>query len=747
MPVPLAKRLHEVSFFRIYSGSRGAACAKLGAVAKAACHTFDGAGRLGPNTRCQYGTSVGAGVGTSVEIGDAAVHPADGRGRLGSDSAVVTASVSVRLLGPFGVARHGVAQALPPSRKVRALLAYLMMTPRPVERSALCELLWDVPDDPRGELRWSLSKIRKLVDEPGHARVRADREFVSIDRAEISVDACEVANTVEAGLAQAGPNVLERLAGRFAGEFLEGLTLDRSPAFGTWLVSQRHVFRVWHAQVLVRLAALSPSDPERGLAYLRQRLDLQRYDETAHADLLVALARGGRIEEGDAHVAAAGRLFESEGLPRAPLDRAWAHAKRVAIGACATRIAVAVERAIDARVGASGGRRASIAVMPFLAPPGPDGNLADGLSHDIISGLARLRNLFVVARGSTFALRDQTSNPQEIGRALNVDYAATGSVVRNGNRLLVTVDLCATDNGRVVWADAYEPPIADAFAILGNIAARIISSLDAEIGAAERNRAMLKPPNSLDAWEAHHRGLWHMYRFTGPDNEKAQRYFKRAVTLDLTFSRAYAGLSFTHWQNAFLFKSAERQAETDRAFDAAGRSLLADHRDPAAHWAMGRALWLRGEDAASVSALNEAVALSPNFAMGHYTLGFVQAQTGDPQAAVEATDVARQLSPFDPMLYAMCAARAFALFRLERCEEAAEWALKAAEKPNAHAHVHALAALILAAAGRLENAFHEAGVIRKLRPAYSIDDFLSSFRVLSDQERACRIAAKQIGIG
>jgi hypothetical protein len=63
----------------------------------------------------------------------------------------------------------------------------------------------------------------------------------------------------------------------------------------------------------------------------------------------------------------------------------------------------------------------------------------------------------------------------------------------------------------------------------------------------------------------------------------------------------------------------------------------------------------------------------------------------------------------------MCAARAFALFRLERCEEAAGWALKAAEKPNAHAHVHALAALILAAAGRLENAFHEAGMIRKLR--------------------------------
>jgi TolB-like protein/DNA-binding winged helix-turn-helix (wHTH) protein len=470
---------------------------------------------------------------------------------------------------------------------------------------------------------------------------------------------------------------------------------------------------------------------------------IARVSEAAHIDLLAALAQCGRIEEGEAYVGDTGRLFENEGQPRAPLDSAWARAKPATTRACAAAIAATVQPATDA----SRGRRASIAVMPFLVPRGHDRNLADGLSHDIISGLARLHNFFVIARGSTFALRDQISNPEEIRRALQVDYAATGSLLRDGNRLIVTVDLCATDNGRIVWADTYETPIADAFAILGDIEARIISSIDAEIEAAERSRAMLKAPNSLDAWEAHHRGLWHMYRFTGPDNEGAQRYFRRAVTLDPTFSRAYAGLSFTHWQNAFLFKSAERQVETDRAFDAARRSLLADNRDPAAHWAMGRALWLRREDAASVSALNEAVALSPNFAMGHYTLGFIQAQTGDPQTAVEATDVARQLSPFDPMLYAMCAARAFALFRMERCDEAAEWALKAAEKPNAHAHVHAIAALILAVAGRFEDSFREVGAIRKLRPTYSIDDFLSSFRVLSDQERRVRTAAKQIGIG
>ena len=390
--------------------------------------------------------------------------------------------------------------------------------------------------------------------------------------------------------------------------------------------------------------------------------------------------------------------------------------------------------------------RASIAVMPFQAAWKAAGNFADGLSHDVISGLARLRTLFVIARGSTFALRDETSNPQEIGRALNVDYMATGSVARSRDRVLVTVELCATDGGRVIWAHTYEAPLAQAFAILGDIPTRIISSLDTEMETAERNRAVLKPPNSLNAWEAHHRGLWHMYRFTAPDNEQAQRYFERATMLDPTFSRAYAGLSFTHWQNAFTFKPAERQAETDRAFDAAGRGLLADQLDPAVHWAMGRALWLRSEDAGSLSALNEAVALSPNFSMAHYSLGFVQAQTGDPQAALEATDAARQLSPFDPMMYAMCAARAWALFRLEQHAEAADWALKAAQKPNAHVHVHALAALILACAGRLEESFREAGLARKLRPGYSIEDFLSSFRALSDQERIYRIAAKQIGI-
>src|SRR5215471_15757239 len=162
---------------------------------------------------------------------------------------------------------------------------------------------------------------------------------------------------------------------------------------------------------------------------------------------------------------------------------------------------------------------------------------------------------------------------------------------------------------------------------------------------------------------------------------------------------------------------------------------------------MRRALWLRGEDAASLRELEEAVALSPNFASGYYAISFVQAQTGDAQAAIEATDITCDLSPFDPMMYAICAARACALFRLGRYEEAADWALRSGRQPNAHAYAHALSVLMLAAAGHLDEARCGMRLVHSLRPGLSIDDVLSSFRLLKDQDRAFRSIAKQIGMG
>ena len=208
--------------------------------------------------------------------------------------------------------------------------------------------------------------------------------------------------------------------------------------------------------------------------------------------------------------------------------------------------------------------------MPFLdrtVGNGARGGLADGLAHDVITRLAKLRSLFVIARGTVFALGERSIGPEEAGRMLNVDYVASGWVRRLRGRITVTVELAETRTARIIWAETFDDKLDDAFLILDEIGNRIVASIASEIEMVERNRAILKPPNSLDAWEAYHRGLWHMYRFTRSDNDQAQHFFRMAVRLDPAFARAYAGLSFTHFQNAFQRWAAARTGDRPRLRD------------------------------------------------------------------------------------------------------------------------------------------------------------------------------------
>jgi TolB-like protein len=403
----------------------------------------------------------------------------------------------------------------------------------------------------------------------------------------------------------------------------------------------------------------------------------------------------------------------------------------------------------DAPEDARKARRASVAVMPFddrSHAPGLRGGMAGGLAYDVITRLAKLRSLFVIAPGTVFALHERRLGPSEAGQVLDVDYVVSGSLQRDGSRLTVSVQLAEARTARVAWAEVFSQTLDDAFQVLDEIGNRIVASIDSEIETIERNRAVLRPPNSLDAWEAHHRGLWHMYRFNKADNLQAQHFFETAIRLDPTFARAYAGLSFTHFQDAFQLWAPRRQA-IDRAFDAAGRSIAVDERDPAAHWAMGRALWLRGQQDRSIGELEQAIDLSPNFALGHYTLAFVHSQTGDANAAVRYSDHSRQLSPYDPLLFGMLGARAMALVRLGQFDQAAEWGLMAAARPNAHAHIRAIAAYSLALAGRIDEARTNMAAIRESLPLYRVDDFLTAMQFDPATATLYRDVARRSGLG
>ena len=656
------------------------------------------------------------------------------------------AALQLQLLGPLQVSRGAEVLALPSSRKVRALAAYLATTTHEVSRSHLCELLWDLPNDPRGELRWCLSKLRAVLDEPGHARVQANGDALRLDLTGCEVDVLQVNHTLQSGMASLDADTLRALAARFRGDFLQGLEIPRSAAYSAWLTAQRRRFRAGQVAVLERLALVLPPGSGEAIVCIEAWLRLAPFDVRAHERLFEALAEGGRLREGDEHLAATARQYEAEGQDWARIGHAWRAAKLRHAAPSGVALVLPAEAQRPPEIATPTTRRASLAVMPFTdrtRGTAVRGGLGDGLAHDIITRLAKLRSMFVIAQGTVFALDERRIGAEDAGRRLNVDYVAGGSLRHEaGGRVSVTVQLTETRSARVLWAEVFVGKLDDTFGWLDVIGDRIVAAVASQIEVAERNRAILKAPNSLDAWEAHHRGLWHMMRFNREDNEQARHFFQTAVRLDPGFARPYAGLSFTHFQDAFL-GWAGRDDAAEMAYRVASQGLMADDLDPSAHWALGRAQWLRGRLSESLAELDTSVDLSPNFAHGHYTLAFVHAQSGDPQAAVDESDHSRALSPFDPMLFAMMGTRALALMRLGRHDEAADWAIKAAARPNAHVHILAIAQYCLTLADRGDEARQLAAAVQRAQPGYQVDDFLASFRYGADGAALIRQAASQ----
>jgi DNA-binding SARP family transcriptional activator/TolB-like protein len=649
----------------------------------------------------------------------------------------------VLLLGPLQVIRNGAELSEPPSRKVRALLAYLAMAPRPVTREKLCELFWDVADDPRGELRWCLSKLRSLVDGQATKRLIADRRQVSLDTASLHVDALVVARGAQKTLNSPSPSDLRSLLALFRGDFLEGLSIERAPSFENWLASQRHRFGQLRQQLLERLSSILPPESDDRIALLRECIEVAPFDEAVHIELVRTLLRRELYAEAENQIDASVRRFQTGGIDPASLKAALAAAQRSASRpASVSSVGVArFEPPTDRQAVATHGP--TLLLMPFTTAQENVAD-ADSVTSDIIFGFAKLRSIRVIARGTAFSLRSQT--PAMAAGIVNAQYVASGHLRRDGKKYLVSVELIDPKSDRIFWADEFSCNAVDSFAAPPLLATRIVSGLDAEIHVIERNRALLMPPASLDAWQAYHLGLSHMHRFTSESNREAQQFFTRAIALDPTFSRSFAGMSFTHFQNAFHLHVRESEREMASAIETAEQALQADPSDPAAHCAIGRALWLAHAHDGAVGELNQSIRLSPNYAFAHYSLAFVQCQTGDPGCAIHAADIAAQLSPLDPMMFGTYRVRTFALLRLGKIQEAADCAALVGRHAGDHFHAHAVAALTLAAAGRIEEARAARQRISALRPDYNFRQFTEALHMLDDLTGIYQKAAKVLQI-
>jgi len=232
--------------------------------------------------------------------------------------------LQIRVLGALEVARTGARVELPRSRKTRALLAYLALTPREHRREWLCQLLWPGVDDPRGALRWSLSRLRPVVSDSGRGPLGASHDAVQLETKDVEVDALRMRRLTGADPLGARTDALAEAAGLFRGDPLEGLDLPDAPDFQAWCVAQREELRRAEIRILDVLVDRLRPTPDEAVPYAQRRVRLDRDDEGGHVRLVEVLAAAGRGREADAHFRTHRRWLEGRGgRPGPRLVQAW----------------------------------------------------------------------------------------------------------------------------------------------------------------------------------------------------------------------------------------------------------------------------------------------------------------------------------------------------------------------------------------------------------------------------------------
>jgi pimeloyl-ACP methyl ester carboxylesterase/DNA-binding SARP family transcriptional activator len=224
-----------------------------------------------------------------------------------------SAELEIKLFGGLEIRRDGETVALPQSKKTRALLAYLILKGTPQRRDALCELLWEIPDDPRAALRWSLSKLRPMVNDGAAERLTADRERVAFKAHGAMVDVARAEEACAAGVEKLTHAQLADLCRLCSGQLLAGLDLPNQPAYETWRLGQQDRARRLHMRVIDELIARDETDNDERTSLLRRRVELDPDDAHAHARLVAHLASSGRRADAEAQADVSRRMLADIG--------------------------------------------------------------------------------------------------------------------------------------------------------------------------------------------------------------------------------------------------------------------------------------------------------------------------------------------------------------------------------------------------------------------------------------------------
>lgn len=365
----------------------------------------------------------------------------------------------------------------------------------------------------------------------------------------------------------------------------------------------------------------------------------------------------------------------------------------------------------------------SIVVLPFenMSGDAEQEYFSDGISEDIITELSKIDWLMVTARNSTFAYKGKAQNVQRICQELGVRYVMEGSVRKAGNRVRVTAQLIQAETGQHIWAERFDRELADIFDIQDEITAAVTANVDWELRQTERQIARRKRPEDLDAWQAHQRGLWHLYNLSKRDVEGAFPYFQQSIAIAPVFAPPHAGLAECLYSQVLLAMTEQPEKTMAEAYQHAVNAVEYDDNEAYGHYILGRIQAARGEHDLAIAELRRALELNPNYGMAYSGLALNHMWAGHAEECLPMVDKALQVSPRDQFRGAFMMIKACCHYFLDEPEIGEEWARKSMTVVASDFFwSHLALALCLVAQNRLDEAREAVAKACNRRPGLSV---------------------------
>jgi serine/threonine-protein kinase len=554
----------------------------------------------------------------------------------------------LRLFGTPSLVRDGgaVVTGRAAQRHRIALLALLALAPdHRLSRDKLIALLWPEADTARGRALLNAATYA-LRSELGDGALVSERDDLRLAADAVRTDVVEFAAAVEAG-------VPDRAAALYAGPLLDGFFLPEAEEFEAWVERERRRLAALYGKVLAgradaaeaagdfrtaaerwrACAALDPYDSEIALRVMRaleasgnpagaiqhaaEHARLLREELGVEAAEVVAAAEGMRSgRAGERESGRAGRVAggtdvatpAAQPAPALPLSRSPAY---IAIAVLALALTLIGWLAFSR--GSPPAR--SIVVLPFanLSGTGERDYFSDGLTDEIITGLATVPGLTVIGRTSAMRYASSVAPIPDIARELGVASVLHGTLRREGNRARVTAQLVDARHERVLWANTYDSELDDTLGVQERIARDVVRALEIEFRGAGGAMIVRRGTRNAAALEAYQRGRFHWNRRTKADVVAAIAYFERAIAADSAYGDAYSGLA-----DALLVQWQLRQVDTPeeevrrRYVWAAERAISLDEGSADAHTSFATALWWQGNWPGAEREFRRAIALNPN---------------------------------------------------------------------------------------------------------------------------------------